>query len=461
MAVLVKDQNIMNSISFHNPSAGADRLAETLRQAFDVATHPGPTPVDSLATGHDELLSRVFHMNASIALLSSLSTGQAHARAKRECQGIVAGSQGEIDKVRLQDLSRRDFLCKYAFAGRPFLITCDTTASWGAIRRWTPQWLADTFPKAILERVDMGIEAWQHIRPISLDEYVARAMNSSDASPPPWSVPYGFFSLAGVANPATGQRFHNLMGQDFSTPALFRDNNWLTCMEKECQQEMAIVFLSPRGARQSNHQDHFSTSKWQTQCHGRKRWLLHPPELSRQLYYGKVDPFFPDFAQYPLYRGAIAERLDVTVEAGETLWWPPGWWHATHALTDGSALARNTVEEHNFPSCEKSMHSFCHGRRGQRARSTYGTGMQRNMHLYRDWFAEWQLDGQRHMDCEAHDIAPRYGATTLREMKSSETKMTSKPCEEYIAEATHGRPRQICRGLPLLSCRGQRRKRRA
>ena len=79
-------------------------------------------------------------------------------------------------------------------------------------------------------------------------------------------------------------------------------------------------------------QDHFSSSKWQTQFYGRKRWILHPPELSRNLYYGRVDPFFPDFRQYPLYKEAMDKRFDIIVEQGEPQ-------RSTHTLIPCRAFA--------------------------------------------------------------------------------------------------------------------------
>jgi len=70
---------------------------------------------------------------------------------------------------------------------------------------------------------------------------------------------------------------------------------------------------------------------------GRKRWLLFPPQETSRLYsrglfsgmpnFSAVDPEEPDYARYPRFRGARA--LGATLEAGETLFIPHGWWHHT------------------------------------------------------------------------------------------------------------------------------------
>jgi len=173
---------------------------------------------------------------------------------------------------------------------------------------------------------------------------------------------------------------------------------------------MAIIFMGGKGARQSNHQDHFSSSKWQTQVYGTKRWILHPPEMSHNLYYGRVDPFSPDLELYPRYKEAMPKRFDVTVEAGEQIFWPAGWWHATLALTDGIGLARNMLDEHNYDSFKVSMPQFCQGpaeayplHRG----GSYCGCMRRREKLFQEWYDTWLADEsphQRAMACPIHHL---------------------------------------------------------
>ena len=45
----------------------------------------------------------------------------------------------------------------------------------------------------------------------------------------------------------------------------------------ECHKMMTVTFWATEGARQSNHQDDFGSSKWQAQIYGRKKWIMHPP----------------------------------------------------------------------------------------------------------------------------------------------------------------------------------------
>ena len=64
---------------------------------------------------------------------------------------------------------------------------------------------------------------------------------------------------------------------------IFKRNNWFQLMGS-CYKMMTVTFWAAHGARQSNHQDDFGSSKWQVQVYGRKQWIMHPPEQSSYLY---------------------------------------------------------------------------------------------------------------------------------------------------------------------------------
>jgi len=82
-----------------------------------------------------------------------------------------------------------------------------------------------------------------------------------------------------------------------------------------------------------------------SQFRGSKKVSLFRPGLSRHLYPGKSgsallptfsQPYInkPDFVSYPNLVKALAERQDVILAEGETLYIPAGWWHEVEALGD-------------------------------------------------------------------------------------------------------------------------------
>jgi len=367
-------------------------------------------PDELLARGANEALrSRVFHKNESVALFNS-ADNTVREKISTFCKGVAPGSQASLDRVAIEDLDRRTYLCRYAYPGRPFLLT-GATKGWPAVEKWSPDYFAKMIGEYELHGVDMGIEDWYTSGSMSMKAFVENVMkpmrNKTEA--PPWSVPYAGFSMGDLVDEDNQIRINDVLGKDYMTPPIFTNGNWFTCMQERCQQDMAIVFMGSKGARQSNHQDHFSSSKWQTQIYGRKRWILHPPELSHALYYGKVDPFFPDLQQYPRYEAAIKKRFDVVVEAGEVMWWPSGWWHTTHSLEDGIGLARNLLDEHNYASFEISMKQFCERfpiDYPLESGASYCGCMKRNHKRFTKWYQGWRSAAEHdtQMSCKTYHL---------------------------------------------------------
>lgn len=146
-AVLVKNRKILAKISFQpDPKAAARSLAQIVAKKLSTSADVAPTPLERLAGAHVELMSRVFHKNASVALLYGKweeNEENGKKRAQEECkaqqhprlppyvpairtepcvcvcvwEGIEPGSLQSIDRVEIEALSRKDFLCKYAFPG--------------------------------------------------------------------------------------------------------------------------------------------------------------------------------------------------------------------------------------------------------------------------------------------------------------------------------------------------------
>lgn len=73
---------------------------------------------------------------------------------------------------------------------------------------------------------------------------------------------------------------------------------------------------------------------------GRKRFLLYPPAAAPWLYsnplrsalpnYSQIDPDRPDYERFPLSREVTP--IEVVLQAGDALYLPTRWWHATRSL---------------------------------------------------------------------------------------------------------------------------------
>ena len=185
--------------------------------------------------------------------------------------------------------------------------------------------------------------------------------DSADLPGPPWSSLYAYThqhtKLQTKSNNAKTPKFvADIMWEDFKAPKIFNQQNWFRYMG-ECHKMMTVTFWATEGARQSNHQDDFGSSKWQAQIYGRKKWIMHPPEESEKLYNVLVDPFEPDFERYPLNRGD--KRVELLLEEGDVLFWSAGWWHATLALENSLAIAQNILNEHNYMEFRRTSRKAC------------------------------------------------------------------------------------------------------
>jgi hypothetical protein len=104
------------------------------------------------------------------------------------------------------------------------------------------------------------------------------------------------------------------------------------------------IWLGPAGTVTPLHCDY--DDNLFAQVWGQKRFLLYPPHHAEFLYLREAnpvlfgspfDPEAPDYQAFPL--ASKARLVDCTVEAGEMLYLPAGWFHHVRAL--GLSLSAN------------------------------------------------------------------------------------------------------------------------
>ncbi len=117
----------------------------------------------------------------------------------------------------------------------------------------------------------------------------------------------------------------------------------------------AEVFIAPRGGTYGSlHYDRHELYVGSCQYYGQKTWWLCPPEQSHLLYpvatgyphLSPVNPFNPDLSRFPLF--ALAKPLIATLEAGDVLFVPGSWWHATRAVTANVSTVHRVLNRHNL-----------------------------------------------------------------------------------------------------------------
>lgn len=106
-----------------------------------------------------------------------------------------------------------------------------------------------------------------------------------------------------------------------------------------------FLWMGPAGIVTGLHQDlnHILFC----QIHGRKRFRLYPATqvpyvYNRKWVFSPVDPLEPAPSAYPLFERATV--LDVTVDAGDLLYIPIGWWHHVSGETASISISLTNLD---------------------------------------------------------------------------------------------------------------------
>ncbi len=135
-----------------------------------------------------------------------------------------------------------------------------------------------------------------------------------------------------------------VMAPTWNLPAEFARDYRVPAYCRGARHLRAKVWLGKAGTVTPMHRD--VPHNLHVHLTGRKRWLLFAPGQSSRVYprgllsgmpnFASVDPEHPDYDRHPRFRGATA--IGATVEPGETLFIPHGWWHHTHTVDDAVSM---------------------------------------------------------------------------------------------------------------------------
>lgn len=141
-----------------------------------------------------------------------------------------------------------------------------------------------------------------------------------------------------------GSASHYVMAPTWNFPAEFQGDYRVPPYCERAHHMRAKVWVGKGGTVTPMHRD--VPHNLHVHLTGRKRWLLFAPGDSKNLYsrglfsgmpnFSSVDPEHPDYVAHPSFRAATA--FGATLEGGETLFIPHGWWHHTRSLDDAVSM---------------------------------------------------------------------------------------------------------------------------
>ena len=240
----------------------------------------------------------------------------------------------KIDKR--SGLSKRELFNEYIAAEKPVILT-DAINRWEAFGKITPQFLKENYPE-IQKEINGTV--------YKMKDYVDLMLNTA----PGTITPYPFNFNVEKCFP----ELLKWMKPEILYAKSDRVNHRLMPKFMLGNTHAYEIFLGGKGSRWPTlHFDALYMHTQITQLYGAKTFFLYPPDQTPFLYPNPewpksslVDIFSPDYNKFPLYKNA--KGVTVTVEHGETILFPKGWWHTTEMDSPSISLGRIQLNASNW-----------------------------------------------------------------------------------------------------------------
>jgi histone arginine demethylase JMJD6 len=265
----------------------------------------------------------------------------------------------EISVPRVENLSYRDFVCDFQKKRRPVIMT-DATTDWPA-RSWTLQTLRQRVGHRDLEiRTEEGSEIWR------FDELVDVVLSSTEQKPAPY------------ARNVNVERDLSELWQDIRPRLKYAQPDW------KSSKLLPRDFVFPNGLEelffggQGNsfprlHIDYWGMDGFVSQIYGRKEFILIDQEQTPFLYPSEDDELSSlitdidhvDLDRFPLFKKA--QPIRVTLNPGDTLFNPNGFWHTAKMEEISLTLITATWNSSNWGTFCRQYRSRGRTRGAQKA----------------------------------------------------------------------------------------------
>jgi LPS sulfotransferase NodH len=254
-------------------------------------------------------------------------TGAVRGRTRLTKGTSMLNALGELARLdsRLVTVERRAaparevFRDRYYAANRPVILT-GLMAGWPALTRWTPEYLKRVAGDQEVEVMtgreadpDYETNGSAHRRQMRFADYIDMVHSGRVSNDYYLVANNGFFQRPGTR------------------PLLDDCPVFGQYLQPTDDGQQCFLWYGPAGTVTPLHHD--TSNILIAQVSGRKRYRLIPAAQRRWLYndagvFSAVDPADPDLTSHPEFKHATV--IDVTVQPGEVLFMPVGWWH--HAL---------------------------------------------------------------------------------------------------------------------------------
>lgn len=218
----------------------------------------------------------------------------------------------EID--RLEIIDRDTFYNHYQANNRPVILT-GMIDHWHIYQHWTPEYFKEQWGDQVVQYTRLSEDKVRFHEEKSLGEFVDIITHLEHAND--YYLSYGNYEF-------NQKPLASMFAEIDKLPELLNPN--------APELISGQVFLGPNGTLTDLHFD--LANALYAQIYGKKKFTLVPPEYITNIYpYGNlrsmVDIESIDYERFPYYKGA--KKYEFTLEPGELMYLPVGWWHAVES----------------------------------------------------------------------------------------------------------------------------------
>ena len=176
-----------------------------------------------------------------------------------------------VDRVNASDITVEEFMEKYEKPGVP-VILLGWTENWDALSWWN---FADLINKYGKWKLKVGEDDEGYPLKLRLKHFIEYMLYNKDDSPL-----YLFQSSI-----ESRKKIKDLV-KDYSVPKFFQDD-YFKILGSNTRPPFRWFLMGPRRSGTTMHWDPLSTSAWNTSLVGHKKWLLFPPNYTKEFAKGK------------------------------------------------------------------------------------------------------------------------------------------------------------------------------
>ena len=236
-----------------------------------------------------------------------------------------------------------DFEREFLKPHKPVVIS-GALDQWKAMA-WTPDYFRDNFPD---HPVNINGQSYR------MADFIDLVKNSNDDKPAPY-----------LRNQIIDRFLPKVLPDVHPLPPYFSPN-WLVgplsqMLRSRLHGGSEELYIGGRGGKfPFLHYDTWHTHAFIAQIHGTKEFTAYAPDQTPYLYVKSerrnqslVDIENPDYDKFPEFAKATAMRF--TLQPGEILFIPAGWWHTAKMLSPSISVSVNRANASNWSELTRDM----------------------------------------------------------------------------------------------------------